>query len=195
MKFNFLRKMMMKIKGSVILARKAFVEKHFGEGSWEKVIASLPKINQELIQDSISSDEWYPFAIGEYLDEVIVQVLGNGKKQVFLEIGATSAKENLSGIQKDFLTAGDIQGFMSKAPEIYKLYYNTGYRVYEPTGINTGVLTTHDADTFSQVDCLTVIGWYKEAIKMCGATEVSIIEETCRARGGPYCRYRIEWIM
>ncbi len=39
----------------------------------------------------------------------------------------------------------------------------------------------------------TVIGWYKEALAMLGATGVVILEETCRARGGEACRYRVSW--
>ena len=36
-------------------------------------------------------------------------------------------------------------------------------------GTNEGMLTTLDADTFSAPDCLTVVGWYKKALDMCGS--------------------------
>ena len=62
-------------------------------------------------------------------------------------------------------------------------------------GEHEGVLTTHDAEAFSTVDCLTVIGWYKEALKMCGAATVEMREEACRAKGDPCCRYRLRWTM
>jgi hypothetical protein len=61
------------------------------------------------------------------------------------------------------------------------------------TGAKEAVLTTHDAETFSAPDCLTVIGWYRKALEMCGATTVRIVEEECRARGGAVCRYRVSW--
>jgi hypothetical protein len=82
---------------------------------------------------------------------------------------------------------------MKKAPVIYKFYYDTGYREYEQTGPNSGVLTTYDAETFSVPDCLTVIGWYREALLMCGARNVIVEEEECKAKGGRCCRYRFEW--
>ena len=78
---------------------------------------------------------------------------------------------------------------------IYKFYYDTGYREYEETGPNSGIMTTYEAETFSAVDCLTVIGWYKEGIKYCGAKSVTVVEEECRAKGGKCCRYRFEWSM
>ncbi len=55
------------------------------------------------------------------------------------------------------------------------------------------MLTTYDAETFSAPDCLTVIGWYRHALEMCGVQGVRIVEEECRAKGGPHCRYRITW--
>jgi hypothetical protein len=82
---------------------------------------------------------------------------------------------------------------MRKAPVIYKFYYDTGYREYKETGPTSGVLTTFGAETFSRPDCLTVIGWYKEALRMCGAVRVVVTEEECRALGDPHCRYRFQW--
>jgi hypothetical protein len=56
-------------------------------------------------------------------------------------------------------------------------------------------MTTYEAETFSAADCLTVIGWYKQALELNGAKDVVVVEESCRAKGGPYCRYRFQWKM
>jgi len=55
------------------------------------------------------------------------------------------------------------------------------------------VLTTHDAAIFSAPDCLTVIGWCKRALEMCGAKSPRIVEEECRASGSAVCRYAVSW--
>ena len=55
------------------------------------------------------------------------------------------------------------------------------------------MLTTHDAETFSAPDCLTVVGWYRRALAMCGARAPRVVEEECRAKGGSVCRYRLSW--
>jgi hypothetical protein len=54
-------------------------------------------------------------------------------------------------------------------------------------------MTTYEAETFSVPDCLTVAGWYRRALDLCGAQGVSIVEDECRAKGGEVCRYRIAW--
>jgi uncharacterized protein (TIGR02265 family) len=183
----------MKIKGLILQARRDFVIENFGEDGWTKVLKSLPQGDQDLLGGILFAAQWYPFAVGDHLDKAIVKVLGGGKQSVFEDIGAKSAQKRLAGEHKSFLSPGDPQVFMRKAPMIYRFYYDTGYREYEETGPNSGVMTTFEAETYSTPDCLTVIGWYKEALRMCGATNVKVDEVSCRARGGDYCRYRFSW--
>ncbi len=184
----------MKIKGLVLLARREFVKEHFGENAWKKVIEALPVRDQEQL-NFILATKWYLFETGELLDKAIVNVLGKGKKSFFEEIGAESARRSLAKEHKLFLTPGEPQAFMKQANTIYRLYYDTGYREYEKTGPNSGVMTTFEAETFSAPDCLTVIGWYKEALKLCGAKQIQVVEEECRAKGDSCCRYRFQWEM
>lgn len=183
----------MKIKGLVLNARKDFVKEHFGEEAWEKVLNALSSQDQEVLKDIILTAKWYPFEIGERLDKAIVSELGRGRERIFEEIGVKSAQRGLTKVHKSFITPGDPQAFMKKANFIYKFYYDTGYREYEETGPDSGVLITYEAETFSVPDCLTVIGWYKEALKLCGAEYVEAVEEECRAKGGSCCRYRFQW--
>jgi uncharacterized protein (TIGR02265 family) len=185
----------MKIRGVVLLARKAFVQEHFGEGAWERVLSSLPKADQAVFKGIVVQVGWYPFELGERLDRAIVDVLGKGNPQVFEDIGAKSARQNLSGVHKAFLTPGNPQAFLTQTGSIYGFYYNTGSRTYESTGPASGVMVTRDAETFSVADCLTIVGWHKEALKMIGAKNVTIVETHCRAKGDPQCRYELAWEM
>ncbi len=183
----------MEIKGIILQARKDFVDDNFGPDAWQKVVASLPEGDRGMVGDLILAAKWYPFELGERLDRAIVNVLGDGKEKIFEVIGAKSAQRSLLKVHKSFLTKGDPQAFLAKAETIYKAYYDTGRREYTPTGPNSGFLTTYDAKTFSGPDCLTVVGWYREALELCGARNVEVVEEECRAKGGSVCRYRVKW--
>jgi uncharacterized protein (TIGR02265 family) len=185
--------MEMQIRGAILIARKAFVQKHFGKDAWGKVLQGLAEEESKILKGILIHVGWYPFEMGEHLDRAIVDVLGKGEMSIFEEIGVQSAKENLGSIHQSFLTPGNPQNFMAQANTIYKFYYNTGYREYQKTGPNSGILTTFAAETYSLVDCMTVIGWYKEALRMCGARNVQVVEETCRAKGDSCCQYRIKW--
>ena len=183
---------MQQIKGTILKSRLGFVEQHWGRGGVDRVLAALPPEDQRALRP-ILTVKWYPFELGERLDAAIVATLGDGKSEVFERLGAASADANLTTLHKQFLSPGRPHVFLGKAPQIYGFYYETGSRSYEQTGERSGVMTTRDAETFSVPDCLTVIGWYKRALEMCGTRGVSIVEDECRARGGEVCRYRIEW--
>lgn len=187
--------MSIEIRGTILVSRKAFVEENFGEEGWEKVLNSLSDEDQKFFKTILISAGWYPFDIGKRLDKAIVDILGEGKPEIFKKIGAKSARKNLSESHRTFFKPNDPQAFMAQAKVIYSFYYNVGHRDYKPTGETSGIMTTYEAETFSVPDCLTVIGWYEEALKMCGAKEVKIVEEECRAKGGECCRYNISWKM
>ncbi len=183
---------MQQIKGNVLRARMDFVREHFGDQGMERVLALLSPDDRQALR-SVLTIKWYPFALGQRLDAAIVQGPGQGRPELFERLGEASASRNLQTLHKGFLCPGDPQAFLAKAPVIYDLYYETGNRTYQRSGEREGVLTTHDAETFSAPDCLTVIGWYRRALELCGAREVSITEEECRASGGTVCRYRVRW--
>ena len=182
-----------RVKGSVLISRLGFVEKQFGRDELQRVLESLDPEDQKALH-RIVPVSWLPFEIGRRLDDAIVQVLGGGRLEVFERLGAASAETNLSTVHSAFVSPGDPHAFLAKAPQIYRMYYQTGRREYERTGDKEGVLTTFEAETFSKPDCLTVIGWYKKALELCGAKSPRIIEEECRARGGDVCRYRVTWM-
>ena len=183
---------MQQIKGAVLKSRLAFVERQAGKPAVEQVLATLPPDTQRTLRMLFTSN-WYPFELGKALDDTIVRVLGGGRPEFFERLGAASAEKNLSTIHSGFLTKGDAHGFLTKSPSFYSLYYEAGRREYTPVGPQEGVFTTYDAETYSAPDCLTVVGWYKKALEMCGVTGVKVTEEECRAKGGKVCRYRVRW--
>ncbi len=183
----------MKVKGNIIRSRIGFVKERFGEAAWKQVLAALPASDQQQLSSLAMSVAWYDFELGDRLDKAVVQVVGGGNTRIFEDMGRASARENLTGVHSSFLEPRDPQKFMAKAPLIYRFYYDTGQRVWQPTGPTSGTLTTTGSETFSTADCATVVGWYQEALKMLGARNVAIVEETCCAQGADACRYRVSW--
>ena len=183
---------MQQVKGSVLKSRLAFVEQLAGKVGVERVLAGLGPEDQAALRHLVAI-QWCPFELGKRLDDAIVQVVGHGRPQFFERLGAASAETNLGTVHRAFLAPGDPHAFLAKAPQIYKLYYDTGRRDYTKAGDKEAVLTTYEAETFSAPDCLTVVGWHRKALEMCGASRVHISEEECRARGGTVCRYRVSW--
>ena len=183
---------MQQIKGSVVKSRLAFVEEHWGKEGVERVLATLSEDDRKRLA-TILTIRWYRLDLGTRLDDAIVKVLGGGKAEFFERLGAASAEKNLTSVHKAFVAPGDPHGFLSRTPAIYSVYYEKGRREYQRTGDKSATLTTYDAEVFSAPDCLTIVGWHRRALEMCGARDVRIVEDECRARGGAVCRYQIAW--
>lgn len=183
---------MQQIKGAVLKTRMGFIEEHSGKEGVDRVLAALSPEDRKAL-GMILTVQWYPFELGKRLDDAIVTVLGGGRAEFFERLGEASADRNLGSIHKGFLTQGDAHGFLEKAPTIYRLYYETGRREYKRLGDKEGQLTTHDAETFSAPDCLTIVAWHRRALELCGVKAPRVVEEECRAKGGNVCRYRVSW--
>ncbi len=182
------------IKGSVLRSRLALVEE-LRPGDGVGLVLGRLSADDRYTLSSLLASSWDPFELGRRLDDAIVGELAGGRVEFFEKLGEASAQRNLGPgcVHRRFLVPGDPQAFLEKTPLIYSYYYDQGRREYEKTGEREAMLTTHDADTFSVPDCRTVVGWHRRALEMCGAREVRVVEEECRARGGSVCRYRISW--
>jgi hypothetical protein len=183
-----------RIKGSVLRTRLALIDElQPGEGR-ARVLARLTEDERRELDSPLPSS-WYPFELGRRLDEAIVAVIGGGRTEFFEKLGEASADKNLgpSGVHRRFLVAGDPHAFLEKTPLIYSYYYDQGRREYQKLSEREAVLVTYDAETFSAPDCLTVVGWYRRALAMCGASSPVVVEEQCRAAGAAVCSYRLSW--
>jgi uncharacterized protein (TIGR02265 family) len=183
---------MQQIKGSVVKSRLAFVEEHSGKEGVDKVLAVLSEDDRKALA-SVITVKWYPLDLGTRLDDAIVRVLAGGKPEFFERLGAASADKNLTTVHKAFVAPGDPHAFLTRTPAIYSMYYEKGRREYKKTGEKSAVLTTYDAEVFSAPDCLTIVGWHRRALEMCGARSVRVVESECRAKGGTVCRYSLSW--
>jgi hypothetical protein len=180
-----------KVKGGALLSRIAFVRELRGEEGVQKVLARLDETDRNACT-TILTGGWYSFEMNERLDQAVAAEMGMGEK-VFLLMGEKSAIQNLGGPHKAMLSPGDPHGLLRRTPQIYSMYYDVGRRTYEKAGENKAVLRTYDAPTFSHPDCLTVVGWHRKAIEMCGGINPRVTETRCRAKGAEHCEYVCEW--
>ncbi len=181
------------IKGGIIRARLDFVRAH-GADKLDQVLHRLPEADQHMLHSLILAVSWYPFELGQRLDHAIADVLAGGDaKQIYLEMGRSSAEANLKGMHKAFFHADDPHYVLERSPQVYAQYYDRGRRAYERTGDHSGILRTFDAERVTLDDCLTVVGWYERAIEISGGTEVQVKDKLCRALGDPHCEYWCNW--
>lgn len=172
-------------------SRLEFVRERGGDAAVARVLARLSEEDRKTCSH-ILTGAWYPFALSARLDEAIAAEMELGE-QIFVLMGEKSALHNLSGAHRVFATDRGPHDLLRRTPQIYQAYYDTGRREYEKTSDKKAVLRTYGSETFSKHDCLTVVGWHRKAIEMCGGRNVRVHETKCRARGADVCEYVCEW--
>lgn len=180
-----------RVKGGAMLSRLEFVRERGGDAAVGRVLARLSEEDRNTCSHILTA-AWYPFALNARLDEAIAAEMEIGE-QIFVLMGEKSALHNLSGAHRVFAAERRPHDLLRRTPQIYQAYYDTGHREYEKTGEKSAVLRTYDSETFSKHDCLTIIGWHRKAIEMCGGSNVRVRETKCRASGTDVCEYVCEW--
>jgi uncharacterized protein (TIGR02265 family) len=180
-----------RVKGGALLSRLAFVREHKGEEGVNRVLERLPAEDRAACAQILTGG-WYPFDLNERLNTAVAAEMGMGEK-VFLLMGEKSAQQNLGGPHRAMVSEGDPHGLLKRAPQIYQMYYDVGRRTYERAGDKKAILRTYEAETFDVHDCLTVVGWHRKAVEMCGGANPRVVETRCRAKGAEYCEYVCEW--
>lgn len=180
-----------KVKGGAIQSRLEFVRENGGDAAVERVLARLSEEDRKTCTHVLAA-LWYPFEFNARLDEAIGAEMGMGEN-VFLLMGEKSATHNLGSTHRAFMAEKDPHGLLKRSAQIYQAYYDTGHREYERVGETKAILRTFDSETYSKHDCMTVVGWHRKAIEMCGGKNARVTETKCRARGADVCEYVCEW--
>jgi uncharacterized protein (TIGR02265 family) len=182
-----------RVKGTVLLSRKAFVEERFGKDKLESVLTSMTPADQTLLRGMVLPLSWYDAEACQRFDAAIIKVIGGNAEQAFRDLGRKSADDNLGKFQAGFVRGKAPLSFLAQTPAIYRLYYEIGSREFTKTNETSGVLTTHGAESVTTGDCLTVMGWHERALEMVGAKRPVITHPKCRAMGADTCSYHVSW--
>jgi len=170
------------------------LRQHGGQNRVDEVLKRLPEADRLALRGMILPIAWYPLEMNLRLDAAIADVLSpEDRARAFKDMGRASAEENLKGAHHVFLRAGEPHFLLSQAAQIYRFYYAVGHRTYEKAGPKLAVIRTFDAESVTEADCLTIIGWHEKAVEMSGGKNVHIAHALCRAGGAPHCEYQISW--
>lgn len=185
---------MARIKGSVLISRLNLLRQQGGQELLDRVLSRLTPQDQATLKGMLLLIGWYPLELNNRLDQAIAEALNpEDRKRAFMQMGRASAEENLRGAHRVFLRPGDPHFHLSQAPQIYRFYYAVGHCTYERASDGSAVLRIFNAETVTEADCLTVMGWHERAVELSGGKAVQVTHPVCRAKGGALCEYQLSW--
>ncbi len=180
------------IKGSMMSAHLRWVKEQRSPVEQEQFWNALPRDVHQRLSGMILPVNWYDFADLIAVDRVIVDRFGLGSPTLLREVGAYSARLNLSGVYKKF-TRSSVHAFLENGARLHGNFQDFGSVQYVKTGITSGNMIHTLYSSYSPLYCESAIGYYLQAVTMHDVQDVVAVETRCQCRGDQSCTFVIRW--
>jgi hypothetical protein len=178
-----------KVRGGMLAAHLRWVTEHH-QKEMPKFWDALPDEVRDAVGGMILPVNWYDFSHLVAVDRTIEKIWGGAA--TLRELGAYSARLNLTGVYKVF-TRASIHEFFENSAKLHPRFQDFGTAQYERTGPTSGRMAMREYVSYSPVFCRSAIGFYEEAVTIHGGKAAKVTESECRCRGDESCVFEIRW--
>ncbi|MBX7219579.1 MAG: DUF2378 family protein [Blastocatellia bacterium] len=186
-----------RVQGTLIKSRLLFLHLKHGIPTLKKVLQNLPESDRALLVKTVYVGEWYSLATLIRLDMAIQKEIGAMHPTLFEELGAFSADLNLGGTYEPLMRK-DVKGLLQLTAVMSKTYQTFGEADYIPeatdsSGKQAATLRINYDEPPPSHYCQSGLGYFRQAVQLCGGKHVTARITACRQQGDPACSFRIEW--
>ena len=153
---------------------------------------ALPFHLQESLGGMILTVNWYEFAHLIAVDRAIVTVYGGGDAGILREVGAYSARLNLTGVYKVYRRSS-IHDFLENGARFHPKFQDFGEATYIKTEPFSGKMVHSGYTSYSPLFCESALGFYRESLQLHDAQDVAVDETSCQCRGDKSCTFSLRW--
>ena len=147
---------------------------------------------REVLGTMILPVRWYEFSDLMAVDRAIVSVYGGNDISILQEVGAHSARLNLTGVYKAYRRES-IHDFLENSARLHLKFQDFGQAKYVRLGATAGQMDLSGYRSYSPLFCESAVGFYREALKIHGARNVEVDEPDCQCRGAASCTFTLRW--
>ena len=157
------------VKGSSLKTKFDFIKEHYSP--------QKAKLIEELFADRgifpILESQWYDYSVYIDLLNTIAVSLYNGDLKKLEKLGAYSADLALKGIYKSFIAKKDFLTFLKNMSLLHTRFYNMGKMAVNKITDNEVEISISGAPRYDEPDIYVSIGFYIEAGKLCGISNIT----------------------
>jgi len=181
-----------KIKGGMMAAHISWATHDRPADKVARFWNALPFEMREALGGMILPVKWYEFADLITVDRAIIKTLGGGDITILREVGAHSARLNLTGVYKIY-RRDSIHDFLGNGARLHSKFQDFGRAAYLQKGPLAGQMVLSDYLSYSPLYCESALGFYRESLQIHGARMVEVGETTCQCRGAASCTFVLRW--
>ncbi len=160
------------VKGTVLMARQAFIYKKADDTDREKLLSQLGAVARTLMTSRPLPALWYPYALHDEINQAIVNVLGKGNMGILREAGAMGAEVNVRGIYRAVFLVASPEMIISKVDTVWKTHYSVGQAMVLSKGKKRVAIGLKEFPEKIEPVREIMLGWSKRLVEMCGGKNV-----------------------
>ena len=179
------------VRGTGLLATRAYLEKQFGPEAIAQMLGQMPASLAEPIRGIPIAHEWYPEESVLGLMDVAAAIHGD---LVYDQMGAFAATYDLTFIHRFLLKFTSPMWLLDRGARLWSEYHNTGKWKIEKGP--TPKSLRGELEEFGIVRatfCRALTAWIARAGELTGAKDIVVAHTRCRSTASRACVWEGHW--
>jgi len=180
------------MRGTVILAYKAFFEREHGVLAWTRIVRRMPPEHAGALEPVPVPRNWYPAQTVVSLVETAAELFP--EPDLHDRLGAWHAEYDLGIVHRVLLKLASPLWIARQGGKRWSSSYNSGHWTIEAgPGPREFFGTLHEFALVRPDFCKIVAGWIRRAGQLTGGRDMRVGHPRCRCLGAPACVYHAQW--
>jgi hypothetical protein len=184
---------MVQIKGSAIQETINQVKRRSGEDAFKKILGLLDEEARDVFKNEIYSSSWYSLDFFTRFLELEIRVLADGKEEMVTRGSEAVIERQLRGIYKAFVKLGSPEFVIKRIAAVHETYFQGVPIEVKLSGNGQALIKYTGFEKQHRIMGFAIIGFFKKALEISGASNVAIHFATAIEEGKGYSELSISW--
>jgi hypothetical protein len=183
------------VRGGMILSRLLYIRAWHGESALRELVQRFSPSDRAML-DNPGVSGLYPLALLVRLDRAIVRTFGADVPDVLERLGEFSADLSL-GSTLDPALGKDVPSWLGATRNL-----NLRFQDFGEADSTFGNLQSHTHEAVVTLKyspappspyCASGVGYFRQAVRLCGGENVEVAITSCAQTGTGECRFLVRW--
>ena len=175
-------------KGSSLVGSVKWLRQHRAAA-----LRALPARHHHYLEKHVQLASWYPEEDLLELIQAVAKTLPAAGGDSFEQMGRASAREQLAGVYRHLLEAGDKVNLPRRGLVLWQSQHDSGRLSMTIEGPSSARVEIFDFALPSRELCAILRGYIAEMFVMADLKGLDVEESCCRLDGADRCAWRVRW--